>query len=112
MLLAATSGRNGTAGSRASTVRTPISRARRSAAGRDHANFAMNCSPTAALEECHTGSHSVVSPGIVMEQPLSSGITTRSAAPSASAEHSASHFIPESLPPHDSRTGGHAIASA
>lgn len=42
MLLAATSGRNGTAGSRARAVRMPISCATRSAAGRDHANFAMN----------------------------------------------------------------------
>ena len=44
-LLATTSGRNGTFGSRASAVRTPISRASRSAAGRDQANFTKNRSP-------------------------------------------------------------------
>ena len=50
MLLAATSGRNGTAGSADSVVRTPISRASRSAAGRDHANFTTNRSPRATLD--------------------------------------------------------------
>jgi hypothetical protein len=50
MLLAVTSGRNGTAGSPDSVVRTPISRARRSAAGRDHANFTTNRSPRTTLD--------------------------------------------------------------
>jgi hypothetical protein len=80
-------------GSRASAVRTPISRAKRSAAGRDHANFAMNRSPTTALDDCHSGSSLPTGSGTVIEHPLSSGATTRSASPSAAAEHSASHII-------------------
>ena len=51
MLLATTSGRNGTCASRASAARTPISRARRSAAGRDQANFMMNRSPATVLPD-------------------------------------------------------------
>jgi hypothetical protein len=42
VLLATTSGKNGTAGSRASAVTTPISRATRNAAGRDHAHLAVD----------------------------------------------------------------------
>ena len=56
VLLATTSGRNGTFGSRASAVKIPISFARRSAAGRDQANFAMNRSPMTALDDHHSGS--------------------------------------------------------
>ena len=93
VLLATTSGRNGTLGSRASAVRTPISCARRSAAGRDQANFTMNRSPTGALPDCHSGSCLAAGPGTVTGYPLSSGATTRSASRSAAAEHSASHFI-------------------
>lgn len=39
VLLATAPGSNGTGGTRTSAVRTPISRASRSAAGRDHKNF-------------------------------------------------------------------------
>ena len=94
MLLATTSGRNGTAGSRASAARTPISCASWSAAGRDQANFTKNRSPTGTLPECHIGSCLPAGPGTVTGYPLSSGATTRRAAPSATAEHSASHVIP------------------
>jgi hypothetical protein len=45
VLLATTSGRNGTAGPRASAARTAISCASWSAAGRDQANFTKNWSP-------------------------------------------------------------------
>ena len=54
--LATASGRNGTFGSHPSAVSTPISRARRSAAGRDQANFTMNRSPTTVLDDHHSGS--------------------------------------------------------
>jgi hypothetical protein len=46
------------------------------------------------LPECHSGCCLPTGPGTVTGHPLSSGATTRSASPSASAEHSASHFIP------------------
>jgi len=79
MLLAAISGRNGTFGSRASAARTAISRARRSAAGRDHANFTMNRSPRGTLPECHSGSSLPTGPGTATGHSLSSGATARSA---------------------------------
>ncbi len=56
MLLATAPGSNGTGGTRTSAVRTPISRASRSAAGRDHENFATNRSLMTALDECDSGS--------------------------------------------------------
>ncbi len=103
MLLATTSGRNGTAGSRASAARTPISCASWSAAGRDQANFTKNRSPTGTLPECHSGSCLPAGPGTVTGYPLSSGATTRRASASATAEHSASHVIPGPRPRPDSR---------
>jgi hypothetical protein len=94
VLLATTSGKNGTRGSRLSAVRTPISRARRSPAGRDQANFATYRSPTAALDDQYSGSAWAAGSGTgtVTGYPLSSGATARSASPNASAEHSVSHF--------------------
>jgi hypothetical protein len=56
-----------------------ISCATRSAAGRDHENFAMNRSPTAAVDDCHSGSSLPTGSGTVMVYPLSSGATARSA---------------------------------
>ncbi len=53
----------------------------------------MNRSPTTVLDDHHSGSPLAAGSGTVTGQPLSSGATTRSALPSASAEHSASHFI-------------------
>jgi hypothetical protein len=98
--LATTSGRNGTSGSRASAARTPISRTTRSAAGRDQANFAMNRSPTTALDDHHSGSALAAGPGTgtVTGHRLSSGATAFSASRTAAAEHAASHFIPGTLP--------------
>jgi hypothetical protein len=96
-LLATTSGRNGTFGSRASVVRTPISRAKRSAAGRDQANFTMNWSPTGSLPEWYSGFCLPAGPGTVTGYSLSSGATVSSASRSAAAEHSASHFISGTL---------------
>jgi hypothetical protein len=94
VLLATTSGRNGTRASLVSAVRTPISRARRSAAGRDHANFTMNCSPAARAARLPQQVFLAGRPGTAMEHPLSSGATTRRASPGAAAEHSASQVIP------------------
>src|SRR5262245_63907882 len=93
VLLATTSGRKGTAGSRASAVRMPISCARRIAAGRDHANFAMNMSPTIALDDHHSGSPLPTGSGIVTGDPLSCGATAVSASPTDATEHSDSHLI-------------------
>ena len=56
MLLATAPGSNGTRGTRTSAVRTPISRASQSAAGRVHENFATNRSLMTALDECYSGS--------------------------------------------------------
>lgn len=56
VLLATAPGSNGTSGTRTSAVRTPISRVSRSAAGRDHENFATNRSLMTALDECYSGS--------------------------------------------------------
>ena len=66
-------------------------------AGRDQANFTKNRSPTGTLPECHSGSCFPAGPGTVTGYPLSSGATTRRASPSATAEHSASHFISGTL---------------
>ena len=71
----AASGKNGTFGSRPSAASTPISRAGRSAAGRDQANFTKNRSPAGTQPECHSGSCSQAGPGIVTGYPLSSGAT-------------------------------------
>jgi hypothetical protein len=79
VLAVMTSGRNGTAGWRASAARTPISCASWSAAGRDQANFTKNRSPTGTLPECHCGSCLPAGPGTVTGYPLRSGATTRSA---------------------------------
>ena len=46
---------NGTSGTRTSAVRTPISRASWSVAGRDHENFATNRSFMTALDERYSG---------------------------------------------------------
>src|SRR5205823_4403582 len=93
VLLATTSGRNGTAGPRASAARTPISCASWSAAGRDQANFTKNRSPTGTQPDCQSGSSLPAGPGTVTGNRLSSGATAPSASRSAATEHSASHFI-------------------
>ena len=78
MLPTTTSGRYGTTG--ASAVSTPISCRTRSAAGRDHANFATNSVPMNALDAHHRGSGPTsVPPGITIGYPASSGATSRSA---------------------------------
>jgi len=56
VLLATIPGNNGIPGTRTSAARTPISYASRSAAGRDHENFATNRSLMTALDECYSGS--------------------------------------------------------
>jgi YceI-like domain len=113
-LLATTSGRNGTFGSRASAASTPISRVSRSAARRDQANFTKNRSPTGTQPECHSGSSLSASPGTVTGYPLSSRATAPSASRSAAAEHSASHFTSGTLsmrprlpPSHSAGSGRH-----
>ncbi|AEW99006.1 hypothetical protein SCATT_p08130 (plasmid) [Streptantibioticus cattleyicolor NRRL 8057 = DSM 46488] len=51
-----TSGRIGTAGAHDSAARTPLSRAKRSTAGRDHANFTTNWPRATVLVLRHSGS--------------------------------------------------------
>jgi hypothetical protein len=96
-LLATTSGKNGTVGSRASAVSTPISRASRSAAGRDQANFTKNRSPSGMQPEWYSGSCFPAGPGTVTGYPLSSGATTPTASRNAAGEHSSSHFTSRTL---------------
>jgi hypothetical protein len=59
------------------------------------ANFTMNQSPTTALDDQYSGPAWAAGSGTgtVAGHPLSSGTTTRSASPSAPAEHSPSRFI-------------------
>jgi hypothetical protein len=92
VLLATISGRNGTSGSPAKAASTPISCARRCAAGPDQANFATNSSPRQALDDRHSGSSLPTSSGSTIRRPASSGATTRSASSNASTVYSASHL--------------------
>jgi hypothetical protein len=96
-LLATTSGRNGTRGSLANAFKTPISLARRSAAGRDHANLAIRSSPTIALEDHHTGSPSAAGSGTRTSHRSNCGATLLRASPTALAVHSASHLMARTL---------------